>query len=222
MKATDKLGLMITTEDTWNDDDVKETIVSYGNNFQEIENYFLTQGNGLASVTTGKIYPLTCRLWNSQPKVGEPIGWVNIREGAYANPRKQNTNYPKGSLVASVPDNSYYYECISAGRTPNRTKPFKNTSDPFYDVTGVQLWRPNQTYDVDELVMARDGDQTYYMQCTKTGMSGSTEPIWKNHVNGPSVVDGSITWNKEANPRGHRKSTSALFKPFGVIYDEGV
>lgn len=220
MKETPVLHLKKSTSETFEKDQIEATIVEYGNNFQILEDNLHASIKHLEELPSGKEFPRGFKLWNDIPRVGSPIGWVNLRSGAYAMPHKPNQEYRSGMLVTAVPDNEFYYECISNGKSPIKTKPFKNTNFPFYEVSNAQRWRPNRQYEVNDIAMATSGDETFYLEVKVAGKSGNGEPNWRNHANGTSVVDGGVTWKKVANPRWQRRKTSALFKPFGVIYEE--
>lgn len=214
MRETNNLELKIL-DVVVEQEETREVITEYSNNFEKIDNLY-KQGNALSSLNAGQVYPVGEKLWNSAPEINKPVGWVNTRQGTYANARRQNQSYQVGDLISS--DNSnYYFECVSEGKTPNRPTVFLGAGVEFFDVKNVNTWRPNTNYVLDEVVIATNGSEIFYYIVEVSGASSLSEPNWSSIGAGTTLVDGSVTWRKEKNPKWIRRGFSANFRPFGLI-----
>lgn len=58
METTDGLKLNITTESSFEDDDIKNTIVEYGNNFSKLEKYLKDSTQSIEDLGDNKYYQL--------------------------------------------------------------------------------------------------------------------------------------------------------------------
>lgn len=218
METTSQLGLQITTEDTLGVDHPNDTIVAYGENFKKLEDSIASSASGTTGLETGREYKQGHIIWNSKPTAGGYAGWVNVRTGIHANPKKTNTAYKDGDIVSSPNDTGFYYKCIRPGTTPNLAQQNMGASvEKFDEVSTSKRWGANHTYTVNEVILATSHDTTYYLMCTIAGTSGALEPVWTNHKNGQTITDGTVTWKKLGNIRWERMSANTRFMVFGKI-----
>lgn len=217
MESTTKMDLKKATLATFYNDDIKETIIEYGNNFQKIENYLTNTTNNPENLSNGQVYKKGKIIYNDNPTINGYIGWVNVREGVhvpYWQPRKE---YSVGEKIKPSPNNGYYYECVVAGKSMVKSPLFlTGANQEFYDANGTN-WIKNYYYQVDDVVFSTDGSKLYYYICETAGLSGVTEPVWSSVANGTTVIDGSVVWRKAKTVRWKLKGISAEFRPFGKI-----
>lgn len=217
MEKTKNLNLDITTSTSWDLDDVKDTIIKYGDNFDLIDSLISDSINDLAGLTVGTKYPYAKKLLNSTPLLGGYIGWVNIREGVHAPVWLALKAYALGDLIRTTPDNGNVYECVTDGRSMANTPTFlTNSNVEFYDANGNQ-WMINYNYNINDVVFSTDGNQTFYYICETAGLSDITEPVWNNIPAGTTIIDGSVVWRKEKTVKWKQVNPSCNFRPFGKI-----
>lgn len=217
MEQTNNLQLKMTTSNTFNADDIKETITQYGNNFSKIDDELREVATNKDSLVVGKVYPIGKKIWNTIPAVGDYVGWVNLREGKFAYNWTPLTQYGLGDTIRAKTDNGNIYECIVEGRSMTHIPTFlTNTNVEFYDADGNH-WMSNYNYQVDDVVFSTDNDITYYYICETAGLSSLTEPIWSSHIEGTTFADGSAVWRKEKTVKWKQIGSSTDFRPFGKI-----
>ena len=216
-QTTGGLNLSITTADTIEADDIKNTIVKYSENFVSLEKYLKSSASSpslipvAVSIERGKI------VWNSTPSVGSHVGWVNIRDGQLVNPWEPKQDYSLGDKVKPPTDNGNVYECIIAGRSMVKTPTFLiGNGVEFYDANGG-VWMSNFNYQVNDVVFSTDGSKNFYYICETAGYSSLTEPTWNTTPSGSTLIDGSVVWRKEQTVRWRQSGGSAEFRPFGKI-----
>lgn len=215
--TTGGLNLEITTTETFELDDIKETIVNYGKNFIDIEKYI--RGGELSPeetadgnvVTKGKI------VWNDNPTIGSYVGWVNIRTGVHAPEWKPDQAYLAGSVIKAKPDNGNIYTCTVAGKSMSNNPTFLvGTGIEFYDAVG-DFWYPDYVYNVNDVVFPTNGSKLFFYVCQTAGITNGTEPSWSSVATGSTVINGSVVWRKEATIRWKQSGVSAGFRPFGKV-----
>ena len=96
METTTKLDLKIVTEDTFEQDDIKETIINYGKNFSKLEKYLKSTVQSIEDLNENIFYAIGHVIWNKTPAFGSHIGWVATREGIHAKSRIRNKDYVVG------------------------------------------------------------------------------------------------------------------------------
>lgn len=217
MESKTSIDLKISTDNSFLEDDIKESIVEYGENFVKLYDFIGGYSKGTSLFEIGKMYDNAVRIWNDAPAIGEYVGWVNLRRGVYAPEREVSKNYSKDDLVTSPNQNGYYYKCIENGKTDTSTPLFSTSSNAeFFDVQASQ-WQGQRNYNVNDTVVSRDGSQIFYFICETAGFSGIGEPNWNNVATGTTVIDGSVVWRKEKNVKWRRMASSCHFRPFGKI-----
>ncbi|MEK4025523.1 hypothetical protein [Sporosarcina sp. FSL W7-1283] len=217
MESTNKLHLKIVTENSFEEDDIEQTIIEYGKNFGKLEYESADSGSNIEDLKAGHEYMLGKKVWNSHPISGGHIGWVNLRKGIYAPEWKPLKNFMENDIIRAFPDNGNIYKCITAGKTMARTPSFlTNASVEFYDANGNK-WIPNYNYEVNDVVFSLDNSVVFYYICETAGFSATEEPDWNKVANGTTVIDGSVTWRKERTVKWKQVGTSSNFKPFGKI-----
>ena len=217
MNNTSKLNLKMSTDTSFDADDIKQTIVEYGKNFQTIETEIADTADNIEGFELGKRYKIAKKIYNTNPVLGEYVGWINLREGLYASKWKPSREYSIDELVRAVPENGKVYKCITNGRAMANTPTFlSNTGVEFYDANG-NAWMPNYNYDVDDVVFAVNGSVIYYFICETSGLSSISEPLWDNVPVGTTAIDGSVVWRKEKTVKWKQLDSSCNFRPFGKI-----
>lgn len=217
METTKKLGLKITTELTFESDDIKETITEYGKNFKKIEENLADSISDEFDLVEGGSYEYGKRVWNELPDLGEYVGWVNIRGGVYAPDWKPLKIYTAGNLIKATPDNGNVYRCVSEGRSMNKTPTFLTSSGAkFWDASGME-WYPEYNYEVDDVVFSTNGSKLFYFICETAGLSSTDEPDWDTVTTGTTTIDGTVVWRKEKNVEWEQVDSSCNFRPFGKI-----
>lgn len=217
MKTIGKSGLKVTTDATIETDDIRETIVEYGKNFEKLDYQSADSGSNKEDMKSGKSYELGKKVWNANPSIGDHVGWVNIRDGIFANEWKPLKTHLVGDYIRAVPDNGNVYQCVTAGRTmANKPTFLTNKNVEFYDAKGNK-WMPQYNYEVNDVVFETNGSVVFYYICETAGLSSTNEPNWNSHSSGVSFIDGSVTWRKEKTVKWKQVGTSANFRPFGKI-----
>ena len=216
-KTTGGLELDIVTNTTFDTDDIQETIVSYGQNFAKLENQLKVETSRPDDIEFGQHVEIGKKLWNSNPNVGDYVGWVNIREGKHCPAWKPKEHYTVGQEIRATPDNGNVYKCVSAGRSMIKNPTFLlGNGVEFYDAVGNK-WFPSYNYEVNDVVFALNGSKLFYYICETAGITDTSEPDWTSVLQGTTVIDGSVVWRKEANVKWKQIGTSADFRPFGKI-----
>lgn len=217
MQTTNKLGLKITTPLTFDTDDIKDTITSYGNNFEVLEEEVTDSIGDITNLTSGRLYKYGKRMWDNTPLLGGFIGWVNVREGVYAPEWRKNTAYLVGDYMRATPDNGNVYQAVVNGKSMMKTPTFlTNPNVEFSDATGNQ-WMSTYNYDVDDVAFPTDGSTTHYLVCETAGLSDTSEPNWTTIPVGATATDGSVVWRREKTVKWKQVAASCNFRPFGKI-----
>lgn len=217
MESTSNLNLKKTTLSTWVEDNPKDTIIEYGENFEKIDLFIAESTGNPEDLVVGKTYYYATRIWDNSPSLGEYIGFVNLREGLYAPKWTPLKNYVIGDYVRAVVDNGNVYQCVVDGRSMNTVPTFlTNTNVEFHDAIGNQ-WIPNYNYEVDDIVFSTDGSKLFYYICETSGLSDVVEPEWANVIEGTILIDGSVVWRKEKTVIWKQVGASSNFRPFGKI-----
>ncbi|WP_107838613.1 hypothetical protein [Metasolibacillus meyeri] len=216
MEITNDLGLKIVTENTFEEDDIKETIISYGSNFKIIETALEKKANSIDNIDTDT-YKIGQVIWNSTPSINTYIGWVATRNGVHAAHWKTKREYMIGDLVRASPDNGYIYECVVDGKSSVTPPSFlSGLNQEFYDAQGAD-WRTTYNYQVGDVVFSTNGSRLFYYVCETAGISGVTEPSWSGVQNNTTLIDGSVVWRKAKTIRWKAVNYSCEFRPFGKI-----
>lgn len=217
MENTKELSLKITTNASFGNDDIKDTIVNYGENFKKIEKHLTESTARPDSMATGQFFESGKILWNQSPAIGDYVGWVNLRDGYHAPLWQPKKNYTTGEQVRAVPDNGNVYECVTAGRSMATNPTFLlGNNVEFYDANGAS-WRPNYNYQVNDVVFAINGSKLFYYICETAGITGVGEPSWASIAKGTTLIDGSVVWRKEATIKWKQVAVASNFRPFGKV-----
>lgn len=217
METTNQLELNITTAATFEDDDIKQTIIEYGNNFKALEQYVKNATDSIDELDDNRLYKVGHILWNKTPVSGSFAGWIVIREGIQAKQWLANKKYSIGNLVKPPIDNGGLYECVVEGQSSTTSPVFLNTlNQEFYDVAGA-TWRSEFNYEVGDLTFPTNGSKLYYYICETAGYSSTTEPIWSSIQNDTAFIDGTVVWRKAKNIIWKKVGTNCEFRPFGKI-----
>jgi hypothetical protein len=199
-------------------DDVVDTINKLSDNFEKLDE--LVDENTLlldTHLVEGDTYQSGKRVWNSQPNVGDYVGWVNIRTGRYAPKWQSNKAYSLGDLVFKNDNNGHIYECVIEGTSAVAEPMFPTVADStVLDTTNHTTWQADTVYNVGDIVIATVGGALYYYQCVNSGVSGSTEPSWTN-VDGVTVNDNSTLWRTHKTVQWKEVGASCEFRKFGLI-----
>lgn len=216
MKSTDKMGLKIIENSVY-DEFAEEMLNSYSDNFSKIEEWVEGKIDNIENLVSGQLYKKSDRMLNINPDIGNYVGWINIREGIFAKKWTANTDYSVGDLVRPNSDNGHVYRCVSNGKSQSIEPLFNTTSSSqTVDLRNANTWNPDQSYQVEDIVIPTNGADTYYYKCIVSGTSGETEPTW-NSNQGTTIVDGSVTWLVEKTAKWEEFGTACLFRPYGKI-----
>lgn len=216
-KTKGGLELDIVTNSTFDNDDIKETIIKYGENFESLEKYLRESTNTPDSLANGQIIEKGKIIWNNNPVIGSYVGWVNIREGKHAPTWKPNTMYTVGQEIKAKPDNGNIYRCVTAGKSMVQSPTFLVGSGvEFYDANGNK-WFPDYNYQVNDVVFAVNGSKIFYYICETAGITGKNEPVWSGVPISSTIIDGSVVWRKEATIKWKQVDISSEFRPFGKV-----
>lgn len=216
-KSNGGLNLDIVTNATFATDDIKETIIKYGENFEAIEEFLKESTDTPESLATGQLVEKGKIIWNKNPVTGSYVGWVNIREGKHAPTWKSKVNYTVGQEIKAYPDNGNIYRCVTAGRSMVNSPTFLvGNGVEFYDANG-NTWFPNYNYQVNDVVFAVNGSKIYYYICETAGITDTTEPVWSSFLPSTTIIDGSVVWRKEATIKWKQVGISSEFRPFGKV-----
>lgn len=217
METTNGLKLNITTESSFEDDDIRDTIVEYGENFSKLEKYLKDSALSIEDLSDNKYYPIGHILWNKEPASGSFIGWVVTREGIQAKKWIPNKSYSIGNLIKPPVDNGGLYECVVDGKSSTTPPTFiTSINQEFPEVTG-KSWRNEFNYEVGNLVFPTNGSKLYYYICETAGYSSPTEPEWSSVQNDTTFIDNSVVWRKAKNIIWKKVGTNCEFRPFGKI-----
>ncbi|MFJ7982426.1 hypothetical protein ACIQ1D_19370 [Lysinibacillus xylanilyticus] len=216
-KTNGGLDLDIVTNGTFDNDDIKETIINYGKNFSTIEKYLRESTSSPNNIANGQEIEKGKIIWNENPIIGSYVGWVNIRDGKHASSWKPKVNYTVGQEIKATPDNGNIYRCVTAGKSMVNSPTFLvGNGVEFYDANGNN-WHPTYNYKVNDVVFATNGSKLYYYICETEGITDTKEPAWSSVVAGSTVVDGSVVWRKEATIKWKQVGISSEFRPFGKV-----
>jgi len=216
-KTKGGLELDIVTNSTFDTDDIKETIVKYGENFMSVEKYLREATTTPDSLANGQPIEKGKIIWNSNPVVGGYVGWVNIREGKHAPTWQPKNSYTVGQEIKAKPDNGNIYRCVTAGKSMVQSPTFLvGNGVEFYDANGNK-WFPNYNYQVNDVVFAVNGSKLFYYICETAGITGTSEPVWSSVPTSGTVIDGSVVWRKEATIKWKQVDISSEFRPFGKV-----
>ena len=216
MELTNDLKLKIVTENTFETDDIQETVIAYGNNFKIIEHALEKKANSIDKINSGT-YKIGQIVWNGSPSVNTYVGWVTTRDGVHAEHWKAKKEYITGDLVRALPDTGYIYECVVDGKSSVAPPSFLNgMNQEFYDASGAE-WRASYNYQVGDVVFSTNGSKLFYYICETAGISGLTEPLWSSVQNNTTLIDGSAVWRKAKTIKWKTVNNSCEFRPFGKI-----
>lgn len=215
MKQTEKMGLNVLID--YLEGNIHETIKEFNNNFSKIDSFYEEKIDSLNELVIGKTYDKSLKYWNKNPWVGEPVGWVNLRKGNYANKWKENHLYSIGDIIVPNNDNGHLYRCVSRGKS-FLEEPFFTTEEDseIWDLKNVAPWLEEHNYSVGDVVIPTTGSKTYHYRCIVEGLSDIEEPEWSTQE-GVSFIDGSVTWLVEKTVKWKEDGGACLFKPFGII-----
>lgn len=217
MENTSEMNLIITTEATFDSDDIKDTIVGYGENFKKIEKHLTEKTNSPELLAVGQYFSKGKMILNQNPNIGDYVGWVNTRNGLHAPSWTPKTNYTIGATIKANPDNGFVYQCVTAGRSMFNNPVFlQGDGVEFYDANGNN-WIESYNYQVNDVVFATNGSKLFYYICETAGISDVSEPSWSSINSGTTVIDGSVVWRKEANIKWKQIDNACDFRPFGKI-----
>lgn len=199
-------------------DDIIDSINKISQNFEYIDNRLEESTDNLALyLKSGMFYEKGRKIWNNSPSIGEPLGWINIRDGAYAPTWQQLTKYSVGNVVKPYKDNGRYYECIVEGTSCINEPPFPLTSEEIVsEAIFAAPWTASTVFNIGDIVIPTNGDTSYIYRCITSGTSDSIEPTWIQE-DGTTIVDGSIVWYVHKTVVWQEKGTSCLFIPFGEV-----
>ena len=216
--STGGLDLKLVTEASYGTDNIKETIISYSDNFTKLEKALKESVTAPSLIPLGQEYDTGVIFWNGAPSTGSYIGWVNTLKGLQVNPWQPKTEVKIGDKVKSIPTNGNYYTCISEGRTVALQPVFYvGAGVEFSDASSAVLWKPNYNYEVNDIVVQTDGSKIFYYICETAGYTNSVEPSWTITPIGSTLIDGSVVWRKEKAVIWKQAGNTAEFRPFGKI-----
>lgn len=200
-------------------DDVLGTIDSLSKNFEKLDKLIDEKADVLNTfLVTNKTYEVGKKIWNNSPEVGSNVGWINLRTGKFAQTRQNKKTYNIGDMVISNANNGHLYICTESG-TSGLVEPLLPVSSQatVFDHSQASLWTSNYVYEIDDVVLANNGSELYYYKCTKSGVSGVTEPSWPT-VSGATITDATTIWQAYKTVKWKEAGVSCDFKPFGLIY----
>lgn len=200
-------------------DDILDSISKYANNFDSLdEKLDVIVPNLNVYLQKGKTYTGGQKIWNSNPDVGDYVGWVNLRSGVYAPEWTPNTAFNVGDIICPVVNNGHYYRCIEAGTSSPLEPTFTTTSgSEVEDIKNITFWSPSTVYKVGDIVRRVAGDKNYFYQCIIAGTSSPTQPSWID-TQGVTIVDGTVTWYVYKTVKWKEFGISCEFRPFGKVY----
>lgn len=197
-------------------ENVQETIENFSNNFNTLDELHVEHIKSLESLQRGDFFPIGERFFNSNPKVNDYIGWVNVSSGVYAPKRESRKVYVVGDLVVPSSENGHAYECLVGGTSAPAEPLFPTSSgSTLYDTFLAQKWAPSYNYDVGDIITL-EGNNNLYYECVTGGLSSSVEPNWVTTV-GTTFLDETVVWlvNKTVQWKEYGKASS--FRPYGKI-----
>lgn len=199
-------------------DDIQDTIVQLANNFQLLDdNYDETISEISTHPQVGEFFNSGKRFWNKNATRGDFAGWVNIRAGVFAPPWKKQTTYVAGNKIITNPDNGHYYECVVGGTSCTQQPMLSTVAGSITnDLYGHTVWKQLTHYKIDDIVVATNGDTSYYYKCIIEGSSDIVEPNWGN-VGGSTIIDGGVHWYVYKTVQWKEMGASCEFVPFAVI-----
>jgi hypothetical protein len=199
-------------------DDIIDSINKISQNFDYIDDKLEESADNLVLyLQSGEFYEKGRKIWNNSPSIGEPLGWVNIRDGVYAPTWQRLTTYSVGSVVQPDENNGHYYECVVSGTSCINEPPFPLSSgQTVSEAVFATTWTASTIYNVGDIVKPTNGDESYIYRCITSGMSDVIEPTWIK-TDGTTIVDGSVVWYVHKTVVWQEKGESCLFVPFGEV-----
>lgn len=199
-------------------DDIQNTIQNLSDNFETIDNNFdETVSDITAFLTKGRLYDSGKKFWNRIPSLDGFIGWTNIRTGVFAPSWGRQTSYNAGDIVTMGKNDGHYYQCIVGGTSGVNEPFFSLTAESITeDLNGVTTWTEGYSYKLDDIVVAKNGDKSFYFKCIQEGTSRSVEPNWTN-ISGSTVIDGTVGWYAYKTIQWKERGASCEFAPFGRV-----
>ncbi|ALA47853.1 hypothetical protein ABE137_12725 [Brevibacillus laterosporus] len=199
-------------------DKVQDTIDWLAQNFQALDDSYDEIISDLDSnLNIGTAYQVGKKYWNKSVHLGGFVGWVNTRTGVFAPTWKSQKTYKAGDAVTAVDDNGHYFECVVGGTSCVNHPALSTVSgDTTYDINGHSKWTESYVYSLNDVVIASDGNMSYYYKCIIEGTSSTKEPVW-NNVEGTTIIDGSVHWYVYKTVQWKEKGVSCNFIPFGNI-----
>lgn len=194
-------------------DGIRATLQQLGLNFDILDS--LTNLY-LSSTPLSGFYEYKKTFYNSEPNIGEYLGWINIRAGNSAPLWSPKKYYNIGDQVIDSNDNTHYYTCQIAGTSAPTEPDFKLSAGSLTkDLKNVDTWSRNFYYEVDQIVLPLQENGCYYI-CKTEGNAGNSEPTWKT-TDGEEVLDGTLIWITRRIVSWKESGISAKFRPFGKI-----
>ncbi|RXZ78209.1 hypothetical protein EBB07_29585 [Paenibacillaceae bacterium] len=194
-------------------DEMAQTISDLATNFELIDQYSDVSLDDYPKTGT---WDKNKKVWNKNIKIGEYVGWVNLREGVAAQEWEVLHHYTIGELIHAPGNNGHYYKCIQTGYSGVKTPLFPVASTATVnDTRGASTWLPTKFYDLFDIVLPSIDNGRFYV-CSVAGVSDTSEPNWAT----PSLSttrDSSITWTAYRITRWEEQGVSTLFRPFGKI-----
>lgn len=199
-------------------DDIQDTIQWLYQNFDIIDvNFDETIPDIKTFLTSGQLYESGKRFWSANPSLEKFAGWVNIRTGIHALPWRSQVTYNAGDIITMGENDGHYYQCIVGGTSAVNEPLFSPTAEAItLDLNGASPWVANYNYQLNDIVVATNGDKSFYYKCIKSGASRSVEPTWTS-ISGTTINDGSVTWYAYKTVQWKERGVSCEFVPFGRI-----
>lgn len=214
MKKSEKLKFDLV--DNFEQTNIKDTIVGFSNNFITIDELHEQSIDRIEDLSHGTSHKKGKIYYNSNPEVGEYVGWVNSKEGIYAPYWNSRVKHEVGDLITPSHRNGHVYRCISAGMTAYSEPLFPTVEgSTAFDNHKVQEWISEHNYDIGDLVYSTLDESVYY-ECITDGLSDLTEPSWSADV-GTSVSDGTVVWLVHKTVEWQEVGRACQFFPFGKI-----
>lgn len=212
------LDLKLVTEVSYDNDNIKETILEYSENFTKLEDAVKDSVTSPTLIPIGITYKIGHILWNAVPSMGGYIGWVNTSEGEQLNIWQSKKAYAVGEKIKGTLSNNNAYTCISDGVSVAIPPSFPiGEGTEFSDASGASVWKPNYNYELNDIVIQTDGSKIFYYICETAGYTNSNEPSWALTSIGSTLIDGSTVWRKEKAIIWKQTGKTSVFRPFGKI-----
>lgn len=214
MKNSTKLGLKII--DVFEEDDIKETITSYSDNFSRLDALYQESYLNIESLPVGSEHKKNQIYYNSDPAVDKYVGWINLQTGLYAPKWEKRKEYKVGDLIRTTNGNGHVYQCVVEGTSAFNEPLFPETPNTeIDDLHTANTWLAEHVYSVGDIVISSANTSIYY-ECITAGKSGLTEPTWGSQT-GVSIVDETVVWLVNKTVKWKESGKSCFFRPFGLI-----